>query len=128
MGEKTLHGVDTHTERERGRVSCGCGSVPLSRPGAKASVLRSRTRVLKGQAKGGHRLTKSSEQPLFVARAEPKKGGLTREEEPEEYWMDANTKAGKSPMQDPLAIIGVIAIFSPFVILAIAYASGYIEL
>ena len=55
-----------------------------------------------------HRLTKSSEQPLFVARAEPKKGGLTREEEPEEYWMDANTKAGKSPMQDPLAIIGVI--------------------
>ena len=53
---------------------------------------------------------------------------LSREAEPEEYWMDKNTAAGKSPFSDPLAIIGIAAIFLPFLILGIAIATGYVEI
>merc|ERR1711924_349596 len=65
----------------------------------------------------------------FIARAEDPQGKkLTRESEPDQYWMDANTKSGKSPLQDPLALIGIFAILSPFIILAIAILTGYVEL
>ncbi len=53
---------------------------------------------------------------------------LSRDAEPEEYWMDKNTRAGKSPFSDPLAVIGIAAIFLPFGILGIAIATGYVEI
>eukprot|EP01023_Acetabularia_acetabulum_P022816 TRINITY_DN223_c0_g1_i1.p2 TRINITY_DN223_c0_g1~~TRINITY_DN223_c0_g1_i1.p2 ORF type:complete len:113 (-),score=18.57 TRINITY_DN223_c0_g1_i1:233-571(-) len=53
---------------------------------------------------------------------------ITREEEPEEYWKSAAEKAGKSPLQDPLALIGILSIFFPFIFLLIAIGTGVIDL
>jgi len=55
-------------------------------------------------------------------------GKLTRDAEPDQYWMDKNTKEGKSPFEDPMAIIGIFGLLSPFVILGIAIAVGYVEI
>ncbi len=46
---------------------------------------------------------------------------------PRRYWKSEGERAGKSPMQDPLAIIGVVAIFFPFVLLGICAAFGLID-
>jgi len=54
-------------------------------------------------------------------------GGLTREEEPEDYWMSKAEKDGKSPFQDPLAILIIASFILPFLILAVAIATGYVE-
>ncbi|KAG2454891.1 hypothetical protein HYH02_000722 [Chlamydomonas schloesseri] len=53
---------------------------------------------------------------------------ISREEEPEQYWSSKGEAEGANPMKDPLAIIGVLAIFFPFIFLAIAVAAGYIDL
>ena len=52
---------------------------------------------------------------------------LKREEEPEQYWQSKIERSGKSPLSDPAAIIGILAIFTPFVILGIAIATGYVD-
>jgi hypothetical protein len=39
----------------------------------------------------------------------------------------SNTRV-HTPIQDPLAIIGILAIFFPFVLLLLAIATGYIDL
>jgi hypothetical protein len=53
---------------------------------------------------------------------------LRREEEPEEYWKSEREREGKSAWSDPLAVIGILAIFFPFVVLGIAIGTGYVEL
>ncbi|GFR52267.1 hypothetical protein Agub_g14802 [Astrephomene gubernaculifera] len=53
---------------------------------------------------------------------------ITRDEEPEEYWSSKGERAGANPLQDPLAMIGILAIFFPFIFLGIAIASGYVDL
>merc|ERR1711988_1182918 len=58
---------------------------------------------------------------------EPQKK-LTRESEPDQYWMSEMEKEGKSPFQDPMAIAALTGLIVPFTILAIAIGSGYIEL
>lgn len=57
---------------------------------------------------------------------EPKKT-LKREEEPDQYWQSKIERSGKSPLSDPAAIVGILAIFFPFVILGIAIATGYVD-
>lgn len=57
-----------------------------------------------------------------------KKKFITKEEEPDQYWTSEGERTGANPMKDPLAIIGLIAIFAPFVILAIAAATGLVDL
>lgn len=57
-----------------------------------------------------------------------KKKFITKEEEPDQYWTSEGERKGANPMKDPLAIIGLIAIFAPFVILAIAAATGLVDL
>jgi hypothetical protein len=52
---------------------------------------------------------------------------LSREEEPDEYWVSAGEKKGANPMKDPLAIIGILAIFFPFGLLLIAGATGLVD-
>lgn len=59
--------------------------------------------------------------------APPKRKKLTRETEPDQYWISKGEREGANPMKDPLAIIGLIAIFTPFVILGIAIAVGYVD-
>ena len=53
---------------------------------------------------------------------------ITREEEPDEYWMSKGEREGANPWKDPITIIGLIAILAPFVILGIAVAVGYVDL
>ena len=53
---------------------------------------------------------------------------ITREEEPDQYWMSEGEREGRNPMADPLAIIGLVAILTPFIILGIAVAIGYLDL
>ena len=58
----------------------------------------------------------------------PPKKVLKREEEPEQYWTSPQERKGASPLKDPAAIIGIVAIFLPFVILGIAIATGLVEI
>lgn len=62
---------------------------------------------------------------------EPSKGGkkkfITREEEPEEYWQTAGEREGENPMKTPLPYIIIFGMSTPFVILAIAFANGWIK-
>ncbi|KAK9816461.1 hypothetical protein WJX72_000590 [[Myrmecia] bisecta] len=56
------------------------------------------------------------------------KNTITRDDEPEEYWQTAAERKGENPIKDPLAIIGLLAILSPFLILGVAIGTGYVDL
>ena len=58
----------------------------------------------------------------------PKRRFITREEEPDQYWLSKGEREGSNPMKDPLAIIGVLAILTPFIIIGVAVAVGYLDL
>ncbi|KAJ7964695.1 Acyl carrier protein [Quillaja saponaria] len=62
---------------------------------------------------------------------EIKKGGkkkfITREEEPQQYWQTAGEREGENPMKTPLPYIIIFGMSTPFVILAIAFANGWIK-
>lgn len=79
----------------------------------------------------GPHAARSQRQQVVVTRAIQGEGKdkkfLTREEEPEEYWQTPAEKKGESAWKDPLALIGILAIFFPFVILGIAIATGVVD-
>ncbi|XP_027331981.1 uncharacterized protein LOC113847216 isoform X2 [Abrus precatorius] len=60
-----------------------------------------------------------------------KKGGkrkfITRDEEPQQYWQTAGEREGENPMKTPLPYIIIFGMSTPFVILAIAFANGWIK-
>ncbi|KAF4355555.1 hypothetical protein CsatB_016202 [Cannabis sativa] len=60
-----------------------------------------------------------------------KKGGkkkfITREQEPEQYWQTAGEREGENPMKTPLPYIIIFGMSTPFVILAIGFANGWIK-
>ncbi|KAF3443246.1 hypothetical protein FNV43_RR12928 [Rhamnella rubrinervis] len=62
---------------------------------------------------------------------EIKKGGkkkfITRDEEPEQYWQTAGERKGENPMKTPLPYIIIFGMSTPFVILAIGFANGWIK-
>ncbi|XP_057796774.1 uncharacterized protein LOC131012769 [Salvia miltiorrhiza] len=62
---------------------------------------------------------------------EMKKGGkkkfITKEQEPEQYWQSAGEREGENPMKTPLPYIIIFGMSTPFVILAIAFANGWIK-
>ncbi|KAL3849132.1 hypothetical protein ACJIZ3_011014 [Penstemon smallii] len=62
---------------------------------------------------------------------ELKKGGkkkfITKEQEPEQYWQTAGEREGENPMMTPLPYIIIFGMSTPFVILAIAFANGWIK-
>lgn len=43
------------------------------------------------------------------------------------YWQSAGEKAGENPMMTPLPYIIIFGMSTPFVILAIAFANGWIK-
>ncbi|KAK4279094.1 hypothetical protein QN277_016849 [Acacia crassicarpa] len=63
--------------------------------------------------------------------SEDKKGGkkkfITRDEEPQQYWQTAGEREGENPMKTPLPYIIIFGMSTPFVILAIAFANGWIK-
>ncbi|KAL1561010.1 hypothetical protein AAHA92_03763 [Salvia divinorum] len=62
---------------------------------------------------------------------EVKKGGkkkfITKEQEPEQYWQTAGEREGENPMKTPIPYIIIFGMSTPFVILAIAFANGWIR-
>ncbi|XP_004491622.1 uncharacterized protein [Cicer arietinum] len=62
---------------------------------------------------------------------ESKNGGkkkfITREQEPQQYWQTAGEREGENPMKTPLPYIIIFGMSTPFVILAIAFANGWIK-
>ncbi|KAL6746766.1 hypothetical protein V8C86DRAFT_2932261 [Haematococcus lacustris] len=52
---------------------------------------------------------------------------ISREEEPDQYWVSKSEKAGANPFKDPLALIGILAIFFPFIFVLIAIGVGAID-
>ncbi|XP_009619616.1 uncharacterized protein LOC107793656 [Nicotiana tabacum] len=56
-----------------------------------------------------------------------KKKFITKEQEPEQYWQTAGERAGENPMMTPLPYIIIFGMSTPFVILAIAFANGWIK-
>ncbi|KAK2378319.1 hypothetical protein P8452_49810 [Trifolium repens] len=56
-----------------------------------------------------------------------KKKFITREQEPEQYWQTAGEREGENPMKTPLPYIIIFGMSTPFVILAIAFANGWIK-
>ncbi|XP_022986197.1 uncharacterized protein LOC111484012 [Cucurbita maxima] len=63
--------------------------------------------------------------------AEIKRGGkktfITKEEEPEQYWQTAGEREEENPMMTPLPCIIIFGMSTPFVILAIAFANGWVK-
>ncbi|CAL9053479.1 uncharacterized protein LOC135635444 [Musa acuminata AAA Group] len=57
-----------------------------------------------------------------------KKKFITREEEPDQYWQTAGERKGENPMKTPLPYIIIFGMSTPFVILAIAFANGWIKM
>ena len=56
-----------------------------------------------------------------------KKKFITREQEPEQYWQAAGERKGENPMMTPLPYIIIFGMSTPFVILAIAFANGWVK-
>ncbi|MQM16732.1 hypothetical protein Taro_049690 [Colocasia esculenta] len=52
---------------------------------------------------------------------------ITREEEPEQYWQTAGEREGENPMKTPLPYIIIFGMSTPFIILAVAFANGWIK-
>lgn len=52
---------------------------------------------------------------------------ITKEEEPEQYWQTAAEKEGKGPMSTILPYIVILGFLTPFIILGIAFANGWIK-
>ncbi|XP_021766347.1 uncharacterized protein LOC110730830 [Chenopodium quinoa] len=65
------------------------------------------------------------------AEAEQKKSGkrkfITKEQEPEQYWQTAGEREGENPMATPLPYFFIFGMSTPFIILAIAFANGWIK-
>ncbi|XP_062107187.1 uncharacterized protein LOC133818362 [Humulus lupulus] len=60
-------------------------------------------------------------------KKEGKKKFITREQEPEQYWQTAGEREGENPMKTPLPYIIIFGMSTPFVILAIGFANGWIK-
>ncbi|KAG6422634.1 hypothetical protein SASPL_113011 [Salvia splendens] len=58
---------------------------------------------------------------------EGKKKFITKEQEPEQYWQTAAEREGENPMKTPIPYIVIFGMSTPFVILAIAFANGWIK-
>ncbi|CAI5468986.1 unnamed protein product [Closterium sp. Yama58-4] len=56
-----------------------------------------------------------------------KKKFITSAEEPDEYWQSASEREGKGPMSTVLPYIAIFGLLTPFIILGIAFASGWID-
>ncbi|CAN0897482.1 hypothetical protein LINGRAHAP2_LOCUS19154 [Linum grandiflorum] len=60
-------------------------------------------------------------------KSKDKKKFITKDQEPEQYWQTAGEREGENPMMTPLPYIIIFGMSTPFVILAIAFANGWIK-
>ncbi|XP_030549482.1 uncharacterized protein LOC115754569 [Rhodamnia argentea] len=94
-------------------------AVALPCPLAPSSARRAQQKRFKIRAElgGGDAETKKGAKKKFI----------TREEEPEQYWQTAGEREGENPMKTPIPYIIIFGMSTPFVILAIAFANGWIK-
>lgn len=52
---------------------------------------------------------------------------LFREAEPDQYWQTKAEADGQNPIKDPMAIVGILGLLSPFLILGAAIAFGAVD-
>ena len=106
--------------------SCFCTRLPLP---SKSSSPSSLTHTPTSPKKRAHHF--SIHAKLGGGDGEIKQGGkkkfITREEEPEQYWQTAGEREGENPMKTPLPYIIIFGMSTPFVILAIAFANGWVK-
>eukprot|EP01018_Ginkgo_biloba_P003695 Gb_24351 [translate_table: standard] len=57
-----------------------------------------------------------------------KKKFISKEEEPEQYWQTAAERDGVNPMTTPLPYIVIFGFLTPFIILGVAFANGWIKM
>uniref|UniRef100_A0A7N0RAB7 Uncharacterized protein n=1 Tax=Kalanchoe fedtschenkoi TaxID=63787 RepID=A0A7N0RAB7_KALFE len=62
------------------------------------------------------------------AAAAAKKKFITKEEEPQQYWQTAGEREGENPMKTPIPYIIIFGMSTPFIILAVAFANGWIKM
>ncbi|KAI8475845.1 MAG: hypothetical protein J3K34DRAFT_517018 [Monoraphidium minutum] len=111
---------------ERRHSGCGHGATPAQRRSARCRPAGGIAAVSQGPPAPPP--CHPPALPIIAsAAAGPDKKFLSRDEEPEEYWSSKGEREGKSVMSDPLAVIGVLAIFFPFLLLLVAIATGYID-
>ncbi|KAL9265910.1 hypothetical protein AKJ16_DCAP21927 [Drosera capensis] len=53
---------------------------------------------------------------------------ITKEQEPEQYWQTAGERKGENPMKTPIPYIIIFGMSTPFIILVIAFANGWIKM
>jgi len=73
----------------------------------------------------------ANDRKVFMRSEEPQKKGpgvISREDEPEDYWMSKDERDGKSPLEDPLAWSAIVGLLVPFIILGIAIGTGYVPI
>ncbi|KAI5071445.1 hypothetical protein GOP47_0013696 [Adiantum capillus-veneris] len=56
-----------------------------------------------------------------------KKKFITKKEEPEQYWQSAAEKEGRGPMSTILPYIVIFGFLTPFIILGLGFANGWIK-
>eukprot|EP00249_Psilotum_nudum_P001170 c13518_g1_i1 orf=420-812(-) len=56
-----------------------------------------------------------------------KKKFITKKEEPQQYWQTESEKEGTGPMSTPLPYIIILGFLTPFLILGVAFANGWIK-
>ncbi|KAH9606637.1 hypothetical protein KSS87_013073 [Heliosperma pusillum] len=60
-------------------------------------------------------------------KKDDKRKFITKEQEPEQYWQTAGEREGENPMSTPLPYILIFGMSTPFIILAVAFANGWIK-
>eukprot|EP00798_Chlamydomonas_sp_ICE-L_P023035 gene23035-30229_t len=98
----------------RAMSSKSAGSVSCALP---RTQICSRQRVVQVKAQDGGPPKPSGEKP---------KRFITRDEEPDEFWK-SKAEADGNVFKDPLAIVGILAIFLPFILLAVFGGTGMID-
>ncbi|TVU46270.1 hypothetical protein EJB05_05795 [Eragrostis curvula] len=91
-------------------------------PSSKKGISLLSSRVVSKRAKISAKLGGDGE-----LKPPGKKKFISRDEEPEQYWQTAGERKGENPMMTPLPYIIIFGMSTPFVILAIAFANGWIK-
>ncbi|KAG2536755.1 uncharacterized protein LOC120691331 [Panicum virgatum] len=103
-------------------LAVGSGAAFTAQPSPRKGASLFRDRVISRRARISAKLGGDGE-----LKPPGKKKFITRDEEPEQYWQTAGEREGENPMKTPLPYIIIFGMSTPFVILVIAFANGWIK-
>ncbi|XP_062211752.1 uncharacterized protein LOC133912837 isoform X2 [Phragmites australis] len=102
-------------------LAMGSGAAVVAQPSVKKGTSLFRSHIISKRSRISAKLGDGE------LKSPDKKKFITREEEPEQYWQTAGERKGENPMMTPLPYIIIFGMSTPFVILAIAFANGWIK-